>query len=554
MAGKYIFASQMKKIDKLVTSSFIGPYMLSFFVAEFVLIMQLLWKYIDEILGKGFTMYDILELLFYYGVTIIPLAVPITILISSVMVFGDISEKYELTSMKSAGVSLLRVMRPAIYIAVGTALFSIVSSNFFKPRANYLFMKRFAALRKQKPALTIEEGIFNKDFKGYAIRVENKDKDGKGINDVLIYDHTDNDKSKMSLIKSKSGEMYTMEDGRFFVMNLREGNQYRELNPGLGKDSKTKYPFIRTNFKTWQKVFDMSEFELDDDAVNINRNKEDMLTTPQLLDMIDSTNVNKQELQLKMLSNFDGLVDIFAVDERDAAKLKAEEEAKAKIAKKDTSNAIRKKGAANNIAKNTKPKQVKYKSTARKTQKLPSKGAKNKAKLLHADSLASAKSLFDVINPEYRKEVSKALASISTTRKDFVNGINNQVKQFEKQKGRYQLKLHQSYSWAVICIIFCFIGAPLGSIIRKGGYGYPLLVAILFYMVFMIMTIMGDKLTRNATLGPEMAAWLPCIILAPVAAYLTYKALKDSQFTMLSNIFNKIKALFPKKASEEQIS
>lgn len=530
----YIFAPLMKKIDKLVTSSFIGPYMLSFFVAEFVLIMQFLWKYIDEILGKGFTMFDILELLFYYGVTIIPLAVPITILISSVMVFGDLSEKYELTSMKSAGVSLLRVMRPAIYIAVGTALFSIVSSNFFKPRANYMFMKRFTALRKQKPALTIEEGIFNKDFQGYAIRVAEKGSNDNSIHDVLIYDHTDTDKSKMSLIKAKSGEMYTEGDGRYFVMNLNEGHQYRELSPTPGKSSKSKYPFVRTQFKTWQKVFDMSEFELDESAININRNKEDMLTTPQLLDMIDTTNFKKADLKLKMLSDFNGVASIYAVDERK----RAEEERKKKKNKEANKKLVN--------ADQSLPQKL---GSQVPSKPLPSQGNSKKIVILDTEK-ADASTLLGMVDDEYKSSIVKGLTSNTTSRKDYVNGVKNQIHQLEKQKKRYLLKLHQSYSWAVICIIFCFIGAPLGSIIRKGGYGYPLLVAILFYMVFMIMTIMGDKLTRNETLGPEMAAWLPCLVLLPVAVYVTYKALRDSQFTMMSTLIAKIKSLFSRKAVE----
>ena len=161
----------MKQLDKLVSKGFIGPYIMSFFVAEFVLIMQFLWKYIDEIIGKGFSMWILIELIFYYAVTIIPMAVPITILISSVMVFGDMSEKYELSSFKSAGVSLLRVMKPAIYIALCTAGFSLFSSNYLKPKANYKFFSRFDSIRKQRPSLTIEEGIFNDDFKGFSIRV-----------------------------------------------------------------------------------------------------------------------------------------------------------------------------------------------------------------------------------------------------------------------------------------------------------------------------------------------------------------------------------------------
>ena len=151
----------MKKLDKFILKSFIGPYVLSFFIAEFVLVMQFLWKYIDDILGKGFSVFDIMELVMYYAASITPMALPISILLSSVMVYGDISEKYELSSMKSAGISLLRVMRPAIFLAVGTAMFSVFASNYIKPVSTFQFKKRFDLIRKQKSTLAIEEGIFN---------------------------------------------------------------------------------------------------------------------------------------------------------------------------------------------------------------------------------------------------------------------------------------------------------------------------------------------------------------------------------------------------------
>jgi lipopolysaccharide export system permease protein len=538
----------LKKIDKLVSGSFVGPYLLSFFVAEFVLIMMFLWKYIDEILGKGFTMFDILELLFYYGVTIIPMAVPITILISSVMVYGDMSEKHELASLKSAGVSLFRIMRPAMYIALGTAIFSIFASNYLKPRANYMFLKRFTALRKQKPAMTIEEGIFNKDFKGFAIRVASKGDDDQTINDVIIYDHTDNDKTKISLIKSQSGKMYTSEDGGYFVMNLKDGYQYRELASSYGKGSanKSKYPFMRTKFDTWSKVFDMSEFEFDANSINVNPNKEDMLTTPQLLSAIDSVKIKSQDVQLKMLSNFDGVLDIYSVDEYQQLQERLKEEKSS--AEFDEDNEAR---LNRDSSKRSQDRVLEMKNRFNKEKRNKTQGRNSKIKsrakinyLADVGTVDNVISLLDMVVPSKKKEIVKQAASLATSRKDHVNGYVAQINQLRKKQKKYQLRLHQSYSWALICIIFLFIGAPLGSIIRKGGYGYPLLVAILFYMVFMIITIMGQKLNRNETLSPEIAAWMPCVVLAPIAAWLTIKAMRDSKFIGLNAIVNWVEKLF----------
>ena len=155
----------MKKIDRLILKDFIPPYIMAFLVTEFVLVMQFLWKYIDEIIGKGVSLGILLELIFYWSVRIIPEAVPVSILIASVMVFGNLAEKYELSSMKSAGISLTRIMGMGIFIAVMTSMFSLFASNYMKPRANYKFIYRYNAIKRAKPALSIEEGVFNKDFR-----------------------------------------------------------------------------------------------------------------------------------------------------------------------------------------------------------------------------------------------------------------------------------------------------------------------------------------------------------------------------------------------------
>ena len=271
---------KMKRLDHLIVKSFWAPYLASFFVAEFVLIMQFMWKYIDEILGKGFPILRLFELIFYYAITIIPTAIPLTILISSIMVYGNLSERYELTCIKSAGVSLLRIMRPAILIAIATAGFSFITSNNLKPKAFYNFYSLFRSISNQKPSLSIEEGIFNNDFKDFIIRVGEKDKDDETIRDILIYDHTDIDRRMINVIHAKNGRMYSKNDG--FIMELEDGYQYRDLKSAIGKNKQNNKPFMRTDFKTFTKVFDMSQFDLDMSGVSVARRKHELLNINQL--------------------------------------------------------------------------------------------------------------------------------------------------------------------------------------------------------------------------------------------------------------------------------
>ena len=211
---------QIKKIDQLLVSSFVGPFIVTFFIALFVLVMQTLWLYIDEIAGKGVGFFLLVELLGYMSVSMIPLALPIAVLISSVMVLGNLAEHYELSSMKSAGISLWRVMIPLMAVTILVSVFSFFCSNNFIPVSNLKFRSRLYDIRRQKPALNLEQGIFNDDFQGYSIRIGLKDPDNRTIHEVLIIDHSESNDGRIMEISAENGEMYVTADERYFVMQI----------------------------------------------------------------------------------------------------------------------------------------------------------------------------------------------------------------------------------------------------------------------------------------------------------------------------------------------
>ncbi len=509
----------MKKIDKLVMMSFIPPYLMAFFVAEFVLVMQFLWKYIDEIIGKGFSMGVLIELIFYFAVRIIPEAVPVSILIASVMVFGNMSEKFELSSMKSAGISLTRIMGAGILISILTAMFSLFASNYLKPKANYQFLYRFNAIRKQKPALSIEEGIFNKDFRNFVIRVGKKYKDGKTIEDILIYDQSQLDKSKVNLVKARRGKMYASEDGNFFIMELEDGESYRELKPGQ-KPSDIE-PFIRTRFKSWSRIFDMSEFELEARNLNLNRKKYDLMNALQLVEAVDSFDL---EIVKNIHESAHSFERILAIDDGEPKVVEEESELPEKVRE--------------NVDK------LQWETYVDNRQKLKRRNAD--FQLLTDVSPNEVETLAELLNQKSKEQLLRP-ARLSATRR--LNEITKKKKANELMtydKRQYILRLNQQFSFALVCIVFLFIGAPLGSIVRKGGYGYPLLIAIIFFMLFIILNIMGEKLSRNMTLDPVFAAWLPNMVMIPIAVYLTIKAMNDSKFNNWKLFFNKVASRFSK--------
>lgn len=505
-----------KKIDRLVAIEFIGPYLLSFLLAEFVMVMQFLWKYIDELAGKGLSFLEICNLVFLFGVTIIPMAIPITILLSSVFVFGNMSEKFELTSCKSAGISLMRVMRVGVIYAVLTAIFSIVCSNYLAPKANKAFFNSFYAIRNQKSTLSIEPKMFNDDFNGYSIYVDGKDPDSNTVKDILIYDHTSTSSYDVTMVSADKGVMEISDDGVYFIMNLENGVQMRELPDKIDpktKKKEKKYPLIRTSFEKWKKVFDLDEFKMDDSNINLNRKKYDLMNTLQLLTAIDSNKQAISENKDKALFNFNkalGFDDFIAKSKK---KHKENDDKSEKFSKQ-------KKGPSKVLDRGKIPKSVGVNVLNIKQENL--------------DSLTNLSSFVQTIPEAHLPGLFTTVQRNVQTRTTQLNSLHQKEKNIKYQQSEAIMKLNTQYSWAFICIIFLFIGAPLGSIIRKGGYGYPLLMAILFFMFFRILIIIGERLHRGLTIGPVAAAWLPCLVLVPFAIYFTVRAINDSSFVNFS--------------------
>lgn len=488
--------------------------------------MQFLWKHIDDILGKGFTMFEILEVIFYYGVSLIPLALPISILIASVMVFGDMSEKHELPTMKSAGLSLIRIMRGGLILALMTFFFSIFASNYLKPTALFQFKKRFDVIRKQKSTLAIEEKVFNDDFNNFVIRVNEKLADDKTMKEVLIYDHTKPDKSLVNLISSDSAEMYSTKNGRYFIMNLYNGVQYQENNREKKKEGGLKYPLTTTHFKSYKKILDMSEFYLDENDITFNKKRQDLLNTFQILDVIDSLNQKKQAALESIEYSYDNLIK----EETDTAAIAKP----SYVLPSDIKEAeeMRKKSAESSKRNNNR----------RKSKK--SRGIKGQAKQKSNKALDTVSMFYEMFLKEDFYRVVNRAVSIGSARSDIGVSVHNKISGVQRTKEKYIFSLNTHYSHAFICLIFFFIGAPLGSIIRKGGYGYSLLIAIIFYMVFIMTSIAGEKLLKSATLNGISGAWLSCVILFPFSVIFTQKALNDVKFDLpskLSNLFSRKK-------------
>lgn len=492
----------LKKIDRLLILGFIPPFVATFFIALFVLVMQTLWLYIDEIAGKGVGLLLMMELLGYLSVSMIPMALPIAILISSVMVLGNLAERYELSSMKSAGVPLWRIMLPLMVVNFGIAVGSFYISNNLIPVSNLKFRSRLYDIRKQKPTLNLEEGIFNDDFEGYAIRIGEKGSDERTIENVLIIDHSDAMEGRLLEIAADSGEMYVTEDERYFVMRLFDGWQYVEME---NKDQ--GYPFMRTSFEQWQKVFDLSEFQISRTDERLFKSHQSMLTVGQLAVAIDSIN---RSIEGRLES-------VRTTNEKYYGFLRSQ--------------------GADSLAKSPR---IQINRSA-----LP-------AEQINLDRLDSLRHFAQTFAPDKQADLFAKAETYARGVQGQLKTVAANIKRKQESMVKHYFEMHSKFSFAVACVIFLFIGAPMGAIVRKGGFGYPMIIAILFFMGYIVLNIFSKNIAERFVIPPVEAAWLPVMVFFPMGLLLTYLAMNDYHRTININLA-KFRAFFNKIRRKEEV-
>lgn len=462
----------MKKLDLLLIRSFIGPFVVTFFVALFVLVMQFFWLYMDELIGKGVGVLLLIELLVYMAAVLVQLALPLAILLSSIMTFGNMGENFELVAIKSSGISLLRFMKPLVILIVLMSGLAFVFANNVMPVANLKALSLLYDLRNKKPAMIIRPSQFNNDLQGYSIRVGSMDKEGRKITDVLIYDHSDmigNNK----VVMAKEGEIVPSPDKQSLIFKLRDGWQYHEGYQNGSHD----YTQVRMHFEEWDKDFDLSGMKFTRSNEDGFRNANQMMNVSQLKVAIDSLKKQKS----RAAGTLQTYVSQYVVLET-SGKTK-DEVVKALAAPQVASAAPRT-----------------YDTSFR--QLVPDSSQKAMLQQL-ANNIRNFKSLVDVMALDNRLQTENWM--------------------------KYEIELHRKFTLSFACLLLFLIGAPLGAIIRKGGLGMPLVVAVTFFVVFHILNISGEKLAKSEAVQPWVGMWMSTIILLPLALWLIAKARNDSR-------------------------
>ena len=456
----------MKKLGIYIIRQYIGTFIFTFFVAIFILLMQFLWTWVDEFIGKGVEFAVMFKLLFYTSVTFVPMALPLAILLSSLMCFGNLGEYYELVAMKASGISTWKVMRPLLYFSLTMSVLGFFFSNNVMPFANLKMQSTLYDVSHKKMTLEIPEGVFYRGIDKYVIKVAKKSKDGNWMYDVMIYDHSDG-KGNVKVTVADSGYMAMTPSQREMIFTLYDGYNYNEMIDD--KDYRTRRPFQKMSFKRQLVSFDMSQFDMKHMSEDAFKKHQTMLNISQLNTAIDSLNIAYQE---KTENNNKALINRLTY-----------------LAAASVKN--------NNEVNND----------ASRTFQWP---------LLN-----------NMAEKDRQAVVSMALANASNM-KENVSVISNNMKRDRINIRKHEQVLNQKFTLSVACILFFFIGAPLGAIIRKGGLGMPVVVSVVFFVIYYVITIIGERVAVNGDMSVFLGAWISSIVLFPIGIFLTFKATTDA--------------------------
>lgn len=465
----------IKKLDILVLKAFVGPFIATFFLTLFVLILQFFWLWIDDFVGKGIDGITIIRLIVYLSATLVPLALPLAVLLSSIMTFGNLGETFELVAIKSAGIGLLRFMRSLLVTTVLLSGLAFFFNNYVIPVANLKMKTLHYDLVNQKPAFDLKEGSFYNNLPGFSIKVAKKVNDSV-LNDVIIYENSNNPQDNM--IAAKSGIMRMSNDKRFLEFTLLDGWRYEEQGERLGKNSR----YYRMGFKEYKKVLDLRSLMRNFTSDSVYKDRYEMLSVRQLSKSIDSLErgldafLERHKNEMKSYMPFTQYID--------------------------------------SGWKDVKVADVKVKK-------------------------------FRDLLPDSNTRTSVWDQSISFTQ-SIKNTVESGAMEYENKRKELRLHLmtwHEKFSMSVVVFVLFLIGAPLGSIVRKGGIGTPLVFAVIFFVIFFLLSNFGKKFVKEDVLQPFAGMWLATFVLLPIGFFLIYKALHDSQLFNQEYYFRIFKAV-----------
>lgn len=459
----------MKTLHKLILKSFLGPMIMTFFIIIFILMMNFVWRYIEDLVGKGLDPLVIIELLMYATINMIQMGLPLAVLLATIMTMGDLGENFELLAMKTAGLSMMRIIRPLIAVIAVISVCSFFIINNLVPYSNQKMFAIISDINSQNQALEFQDGIFFNGIDGMSIRVEHQDPDTKLLSKVLIYDNTAIS-GDMNTTIADSGRIRLSDDKRFLLVTLYNGQTYEQ--------TRSSNWFNKSSLR--HHTFDVQEGKIPVDGFAFERSE-----SKDFSGQSATMNINELQNAIDSLKN-----QIHDVTETGYMPL-----LRGQIFLKDP-NELYPDSMADDRSRRV--------CSALLTDSIDKMTIRDKALMYESAhrSVRSARSSFSFDE---------------STSKEVLN-----------QLYRAKNEWHRKLALPISILIFFLVGAPLGAIIRKGGLGMPIVISVIFFVIYYVISISGEKLSKEGTLPSYIGMWVSSIILTPVAIYLTYKATNDS--------------------------
>ena len=464
----------MKKIDLFMIRSFIGPLILTFFIVLIIFILQFLWMYVDDLAGKGLEPKVLSELLFQFSLTFVPLSLPLAILLASLMTFGNLGEFLELTALKSSGIPLQRIMMPIFIFASFLAVASFFFADYVLPISTRKARTLLTDIRRMRPELNIQAGTFYNGIDGFSIKITDKDPETNRLDGIYIYDHREGI-GNTAVIHADSGYMNVTPDESGLILTLYNGYAYKDIEEKNVPQEKRTFPFRRDRFTEQTMVIELEGFGLNRSGMDIYRSNYAMLNTSDLTFYIDS-------LSMRFNSRTETYFTEFS-----------------------------------------------------QTRLFTQSPFRNPAFKKETDSIAewrsqkfNARAAFDTLNfMDKNTSVSRAL-SFAREGTAFMTEKSEALVAEAKNLKRYEAERYKRFTLPLACLVLFFIGAPLGAIIRKGGLGTPAVISVLFFVVYYVISLSGEKFAKELIISVPLGMLASTIILLPIGIFLTYKATTDS--------------------------
>ena len=463
----------MKKLGWVVLKAFIGPFILNFMIWMVILDMQFVWLYVDDFMGKGLEWYIILELLFYASATWVPVALPLSILLASIMAFGNLGEHNELTAMKASGLSLTRIMKPLIVLMVFVSAGAFFFSNNLWPLAKFKMQVLITDIQNTKAAIILKEGIFYNEMENFSIRVGKKSENGQELYDLVIYDYsetlkpnkiTSDPRDYKRIIRAQQGRISQSKNKKKLLLDLVDGYIIQEMDPASVANS--EMPFMRYYFDKAALSFNLTSMEFEKSEDDVYENPEYLLSLSQIQELKDSTD-KETEKRIKRTTRF-------------------------------LSNTL----------------------TLLRTKKDSSQTT---------EAFTPSVNYFESLSkPNQKRNIHAAITSVKNTIRTLE--IDKRRAQHTQQYlSTLDIEWHRKYTLSYACMMLFFLGAPLGAIVKKGGLGWPVIIAILLFLVYFILARAGDEMAMAEEINAILGMWLSAIVLSPIAIFIFYKANNDSK-------------------------